>query len=143
MCESPEVGLSRSVCLFPPWPRSLLPLRSFEESRTAQLNSFTLSLRLFTKVDDMHVKFAPVLFLFGSLAAAGKWKKVKHLDQSHLLVRDGYCQGTCASCFGSGNIICEGIMCFNPSAGEQCCADGSKSASTYMESSGFKERLLT
>ncbi|KAF2095466.1 hypothetical protein NA57DRAFT_79190 [Rhizodiscina lignyota] len=72
----------------------------------------------------MRVEYTSVFLLFGSLAAAGQWKKVKHIDQSYLLVRDGYCQGSCASCFGAGNIICQGIMCYNPSTGEQCCADG-------------------
>lgn len=38
---------------------------------------------------------------------------------------DGYCSGSsCAACFGDGNIVCSGNSCFNPSAGEQCCADG-------------------
>ena len=31
---------------------------------------------------------------------------------------------TCAACFGAGNVPCSSRTCFNPSDGEQCCADG-------------------
>ncbi|KAJ9634514.1 hypothetical protein H2199_008971 [Coniosporium tulheliwenetii] len=35
-----------------------------------------------------------------------------------------YCQGTCVGCFGPGNVKCTYNSCYNPSAGEQCCSDG-------------------
>jgi hypothetical protein len=66
---------------------------------------------------------------FGKHKPAGVRKVLHKEDQSHLLVRrDGYCSGSCSSCFGAGNIICQGILCYNPSAGEQCCGDGSELA---------------
>ncbi|KAF1983257.1 hypothetical protein K402DRAFT_175529 [Aulographum hederae CBS 113979] len=57
-------------------------------------------------------------------ATDGPWG-VSLSPKNHLSSRQTEtCQGTCATCFGAGNIICEGIMCYNPSAGEQCCAGG-------------------
>jgi hypothetical protein len=32
------------------------------------------------------------------------------------------CSGTCASCYGTGNILCGSSSCYNPSAGETCCS---------------------
>jgi hypothetical protein len=34
--------------------------------------------------------------------------------------------GTCAECFGAGSIDCSSDTCYNPTAGESCCADGGK-----------------
>lgn len=31
---------------------------------------------------------------------------------------------SCVVCFGPGNVTCQRNSCYNPSAGEQCCADG-------------------
>lgn len=75
----------------------------------------------------------PFVVLLTGLAAANDIKLiVTPGSDSRLLARqDGVCKGTCATCFGAGNVVCNtaitGTSCYNPSAGEQCCADGGKS----------------
>ncbi|EON63252.1 hypothetical protein W97_02479 [Coniosporium apollinis CBS 100218] len=72
----------------------------------------------------------PFVVLLIGLAAANDIKLiVTPGSDSRLLARqDGVCKGTCATCFGLGNVVCNtaitGTSCYNPSAGEQCCADG-------------------
>jgi len=75
----------------------------------------------------------PFVVLLTGLVAANDIKLIVTLgSDSRLLARqDGVCKGTCATCFGAGNVVCNtaitGTSCYNPSAGEQCCADGGKS----------------
>jgi len=46
-------------------------------------------------------------------------------DGKRLFARETCTSGTtCAECFGVGNIGCDVIGCYNPDAGEQCCAGG-------------------
>lgn len=66
-----------------------------------------------------------ITLLLAGIASADWTKQLTEGDGSRLLKRAS-CRGqSCATCFGPGNIICAGNSCFNPSAGEQCCSDGS------------------
>lgn len=33
-------------------------------------------------------------------------------------------ESTCSECYGAGNVLCSNAGCFDPSQGQQCCADG-------------------
>ncbi|GLI77795.1 hypothetical protein PoHVEF18_006089 [Penicillium ochrochloron] len=33
-------------------------------------------------------------------------------------------ESSCSECYGAGNVLCSNAGCFDPSQGQQCCADG-------------------
>ncbi|KAF2458662.1 hypothetical protein BDY21DRAFT_362887 [Lineolata rhizophorae] len=78
------------------------------------------------------------LLLVGGASAL---KKVVHGDSSHRLLarQDMYCytDDTCSGCFGEGNVLCTEDTCYNPSDGEQCCADGSYCVGATDSCCGF------
>jgi len=65
------------------------------------------------------------LCVMGTTAAA-YYKQLT--NTTGLTLRDNIllprCSGTCDECFGAGNVPCVGLTCYNPGAGESCCADG-------------------
>lgn len=67
-----------------------------------------------------------VLFATGAFAFDNYQKvSVNHQGLVARQQQDGFCTGvSCSACFGPGNVICDGNMCFNPSGGEECCTGG-------------------
>jgi len=68
-----------------------------------------------------------VTLLLIGIASADLARKPLGIDNSRLMARQTQVctkATTCSQCFGPGNVLCSRNSCFNPSAGEQCCANG-------------------
>jgi len=66
-----------------------------------------------------------ILCLIGGKVTA-EFKALRNITgftlRNSILARQ--CAGTCVECFGAGNVVCVGLTCYDPSAGESCCDDG-------------------
>lgn len=100
-----------------------------KEYRAQLLNSLDLSLELHPPF-GMKLTITTiflVLCLLGSKVAAD-YKVLE--NATSIIPRDNIfdkrCSGTCAECFGAGNVQCVGLTCYNPSAGEVCTASFSR-----------------
>ena len=76
-----------------------------------------------------------VVALFAAGALAGNFKVHRLVPRELQARQTGESQAfnpfptfgegeSCADAFGSGNIVCSGIVCYNPDAGETCCRGG-------------------